>query len=56
MQIWSTATPAALAREAQRCLAMARHAEDRPAGYTREAWERRCRELARRYASQAARD
>lgn len=40
-------TPAALSREAERRRNMARHAEDRPVGYTREAWARRCLAVAR---------
>lgn len=48
-------TPAALAREAERQRMMARHAEDRPLGYTREAWARRCEANARRLERAAQR-
>lgn len=52
----STLTPAALAREAERQLAMARHAADCPAGYTRETWRNRCVARARELAALANRD
>ena len=48
-------TPAALTREAERQRMMARHAEDRPIGYTREAWAMRCEANARRLERAARR-
>ncbi len=49
-------TPAALAREAERYARMANRAEDRPAGFTRDAWRKRCNALAREYGALASRD
>lgn len=49
-------TPAAAAREVERLRVMAKRAEDRPVGYTREAWAKRCAKLAAYYAEQARRD
>jgi hypothetical protein len=51
----SALTPAALSREAERQRHMARHAEDRPCGYTREAWARRCLSNAARLERAAQR-